>query len=264
MLSRKNTAVHREFTAGRCEAEKGSGNSRSGRHRDAPFATLSFFKFLSKTLFVKTLPAINDRPVRLGVLISGGGTTLLNFLDCIQQATLHAEIPLVISSQADCKGVDRAKAAGLECLVIQRRDFSSIAEFSEAVFAELRSRQVDLATMAGYLSLLTIPDDFLHRVLNIHPSLIPAFCGKGMYGHHVHEAVVERGAKISGCTVHFADNQYDHGPIVLQRSVAIPDDATANDVGSLVFEQEEIAYPEAIRRVISGRLAIDGPRTVFG
>ncbi|MEZ6127263.1 MAG: phosphoribosylglycinamide formyltransferase [Planctomycetaceae bacterium] len=212
---------------------------------------------------MKFLPAINDRVVRLGVLVSGGGTTLLNLLDCIQQGTLPAEVPLVISSQADCKGVDRAKAAGLNCEVIQRRDFDSLAEFSAAVFSEMRSHHVDLVTMAGYLSLLTIPDDFLFRVLNIHPSLIPAFCGKGMYGHHVHEAVVERGVKLSGCTVHFADNQYDHGPIVLQRSIAIPDGATADEVGSLVFEQEKLAYPEAIRRVTSGRLAIDGSRTLY-
>jgi len=100
-------------------------------------------------------------------------------------------------------------------------------------------------------------------VLNIHPSLIPAFCGKGMYGHHVHHGVVQRGAKISGCTVHFADNEYDHGPIVLQRAVEIPDGSSVDDVASLVFEQEKIAYPEAIRRVISGQLVIDGGRTVF-
>lgn len=207
------------------------------------------------------LPAINDRPVRLGVLISGGGTTLLNFLDCIKAGTLNAEIPIVISSQANCKGVDRAKAAGLECVAISRRDFDSLENFSNAVFERLRTANVDLVTLAGYLNLLQVPDDFLLRVLNIHPSLIPAFCGKGMYGHHVHEAVVKRGARVTGCTVHFADNEYDHGPIVIQRTVEVPDQATADDIGSLVFDQEKIAYPEAIRRVISGRLIVDGQRT---
>ena len=199
--------------------------------------------------------------MRLGVLISGGGTTLLNFLDCIRDGSMNAEVPLVVSSRPDCKGVQRAIDAGLDCISISRRDFSDIAEFSTAVFDALRSKHIDLVTLAGYLSLLHIPNDFRHRVLNIHPALIPAFCGKGMYGHHVHEAVVARGAKISGCTVHFADNEYDHGPIVLQSSVDIPDGATADDVADLVFDREKVAYPEAIRRVISGQLCVDGRRT---
>ncbi|MCP4171757.1 MAG: phosphoribosylglycinamide formyltransferase [Fuerstiella sp.] len=210
---------------------------------------------------MEPLPAIKDRPARLGVLISGGGTTLLNFLDCIREGSMNAEVPLVISGRRDCKGIQRAIDAGLDCISICRRDFAGVSDFSHAVFDALRSKQVDLVTLAGYLSLLHIPDDFRHRVLNIHPALIPAFCGKGMYGHHVHEAVVERGVKISGCTVHFADNQYDHGPVVLQSSVDIPDGATPQDVADLVFEREKIAYPEAIRRVVSGRLSVDGRRT---
>lgn len=210
---------------------------------------------------MKQLPAISDRPARLGVLISGGGTTLLNFLDCIKAGTLNAEVGIVISSQANCKGVERARAAGLECVAISRRDFDGLKDFSTAVFEQLRAASVDIVTLAGYLNLLQIPDDFLLRVLNIHPSLIPAFCGKGMYGHHVHEAVVKRGARVTGCTVHFADNEYDHGPIVIQRTAEVPDGSDADEVGSLVFEQEKIAYPEAIRRVISGRLIVDGQRT---
>jgi len=212
---------------------------------------------------LQQLPPICDRPIRLGVLISGGGTTLLNFLECIRNGTLNAEVPLVISSQPNCKGVQRAIDAGLECVSIARSDYSSTAEFSGAVFKRLRSVNVDLVTLAGYLSLLNIPDDFALRVLNIHPSLIPAFCGKGMYGHHVHESVVDRGAKVSGCTVHFADNEYDQGPIVLQRSVEIPDTADADTVAALVFDQETKAYPEAIRRVASGRLAVHGRRTIY-
>lgn len=212
---------------------------------------------------MKFLPAIEDRPARLGVLISGGGTTLLNLLACIEDGSLDAEIPLVISSQQKCMGVERASNAGLTCVPVVREHFPSTEDFSDQVFSELRSVDVDLVLMAGYLSLLKIPDDFTYRVLNIHPSLIPAFCGKGMYGHHVHEGVVERGAKVSGCTVHFADNEYDHGPIVLQRTVELPDDSTSDEVAGLVFEQEKLAYPEAIRRVVSGRLAIVDGRTVY-
>lgn len=209
------------------------------------------------------LPAIAKRPVRLGVLISGGGTTLLNFLDCIQDGSLQAEVPLVIASRPDCVGVQRARDAGLPCIAVVRRDFSSLGDFSRVVFDHLRTADVDLVTLAGYLSLLQIPEDFSRRVLNIHPALIPAFCGRGMFGHHVHEAVVARGAKISGCTVHFADNEYDHGPIILQRATDLPEGAAPDDVARLVFEQEKIAYPEAIRRVVSGRLQIDGQRTIY-
>ncbi len=212
---------------------------------------------------METLPAITDRPVRLGVLISGGGTTLQNFIDCIRNGTLLAEISVVIADQAGCYGIQRATDAGLPCNILARRDYASTAHFSAAVFDELRGRNVDLAVLAGFLSLVTVPDDFQRRVLNIHPSLIPAFCGKGFYGHRVHQAAIDRGVKVSGCTVHFADNEYDNGPIILQRTTAVPDDATADELARLVFEQEKIAYPEAIRRVCSGHLAIEAHRTVW-
>jgi phosphoribosylglycinamide formyltransferase-1 len=205
---------------------------------------------------VVPFPPIVDRPIRLGVLISGGGTTLLNFLDQIQAGQLNAEIPLVIASQKNCKGVERSLNAGLHCQVIRPRDFDSTQDFSDHVFAALRTAKVDLVVMAGFLSLLQIPDDFHHRVINIHPSLIPAFCGHGFYGHHVHEAAVERGVKVSGCTVHFADNEYDHGPIILQQTVDVPDDCTADQLAALVFEKEKIAYPEAIRRLAQGKVNI--------
>lgn len=209
-------------------------------------------------------PAITDRPIRLGVLISGGGTTLLNFLDQIRSGELHAEVPLVIASQQNCKGVERARNAGLECLVIRPRDFASVVDFSAAVFGELRKARIDLVTMAGFLSLLHVPDDFNSRVINIHPSLIPAFCGHGFYGHHVHEAAVQRGVKVSGCTVHFADNEYDHGPIIVQNIVNVPDRCTPDELAALVFEQEKLAYPEAIRQLASGRLMIENRRTFLG
>jgi len=204
---------------------------------------------------------VTDRPIRLGVLISGGGTTLLNFLDQIRSGQLVAEIPLVIASQKNCKGIDRARNAGLECLVLRPRDFANVKDFSQAVFSELRNARVDLVTLAGFLSLLHVPDDFLWRVINIHPSLIPAFCGHGFYGHHVHEAAIKRGVKVSGCTVHFADNEYDHGPIIRQQAVTIPDGCTADELSALVFEQEKTAYPEAIRLLASGRLMIKNRRT---
>ena len=164
------------------------------------------YNFQTDSSAIQPLQPITDRPIRLGVLISGGGTTLLNFLDQIRSGQLNAEVPLVIASQRTCKGVERSLAAGLNCQVIRPRDFSGVGDFSRAVFAELRAANVDLVTLAGFLSLLHVPDDFRWRVLNIHPSLIPAFCGHGFFGHHVHEAAIERGVKVSGCTVHFAND----------------------------------------------------------
>lgn len=209
------------------------------------------------------IPGVPDRPVKLGVLISGGGTTLLNFLEQIRSGELQAEVPVVIASQKNCRGVERSRAAGLRCEVLRPRDFPDVASYSHAVFSVLRSAHVDLVTLAGFLSLLQIPPDFQWRVLNIHPSLIPAFCGHGYYGHHVHEAAVARGVKVSGCTVHFADNDYDHGPIVVQRTVGLPDDCSPDQVAGLVFEQEKIAYPEAIRLWAKGRITIRGQRCII-
>jgi len=206
---------------------------------------------------------VKDRPIRLGVLISGGGTTLLNFLEQIRSGQINAEVPVVIASQKTCKGVERSLAAGLNCQVIRPRDYAGTGEFSRAVFAELRAANVDLVTLAGFLSLLHVPDDFRMRVINIHPSLIPAFCGHGFFGHHVHEAAIERGVKFSGCTVHFANNEYDEGPIILQRTVAVPDGCSPDQLASLVFEQEKIAYPEAIRLLASGSIQVVGGRTIL-
>lgn len=203
-----------------------------------------------------------DRPVRLGVLISGGGTTLTNFLAEISAGRLSAEVSMVIASRADCGGVAKARAAGLDCAVVERRQFASVAEFSKAVFDNCRSARVDLVTLAGFLSLIEVPDDFRWRVMNIHPALIPAFCGQGFYGHHVHEAVLARGAKVSGCTVHFADNHYDHGPIILQRCVSVLDDDTPDSLAARVFAAECAAYPEAVRLYAAGRLQAAAGRIV--
>ena len=114
--------------------------------------------------------------------------------------------------------------------------------------------------MGGFLKRVTIPEDFANRVVNIHPALVPAFCGEGFYGHRVHEAVLEYGAKLSGCTVHFADNQYDHGPVILQRAVPVLDDDTPETLAARVFEAECEAYPEAIRLIAAGRVAVEGRR----
>lgn len=199
-------------------------------------------------------------PLRLAVLLSGGGTTLQNLLDHVADGRLRAEVALVVSSNAAAPGLTRAAQAGLAAEVVERKACASREEFSARVFASCRRERVDLVCLGGFLQLLPIPDNFAGRVLNIHPALIPAFCGKGFYGHHVHEAVLAYGAKVSGCTVHFADNQYDHGPIILQRAVPVLDDDTPATLAARVFEQECEAYPEAIRLFAEGRLRVEGRR----
>lgn len=203
-----------------------------------------------------------DRPIRLAVLISGGGTTLVNFLKKIKAGELNAEIAVVIASREGIAGIDRAREAGVPCEVIARKKFDSVdtENFSNAIFNRCRAANVDLVTLAGFLSLIHIPPDFEHRVLNIHPALIPAFCGQGFHGHHVHEAVLARGVKLSGCTVHFADNEYDHGPILVQRAVPVLGGDTPDTLAARVFEAECEAYPEAIRLFANGVLQIEDRR----
>ncbi|WP_010584970.1 phosphoribosylglycinamide formyltransferase [Schlesneria paludicola] len=208
----------------------------------------------------RPLSAPLERPIRLAVLISGGGTTLMNLMAKIRQGELSAEIRVVLASRAECAGVKRAQELGLPCHVIARKTFESVADFSHAIFSQCRANEVDLVVCGGFLSLMTVPDDFLGRVINTHPALIPVFCGKGFYGHHVHEAVIARGVRISGCTIHFADNEYDHGPIIEQRAVPVLDSDTPDDLAARVFASECEALPEAIRRFASGQLEIDGSR----
>src|SRR5687768_8473061 len=155
-------------------------------------------------------------PLRMVVLLSGGGTTLANLIQKIAAGELTAEIPLVIASTPAAGGLAIAANAGIPTAVVEWKQHPSTAAFSQRIFDLVRREQPQLVVMGGWLKLVEIPADFQNRVMNIHPALIPAFCGHGFYGHHVHAAVLDYGAKISGCTVHFVDSQYDHGPIILQ------------------------------------------------
>jgi formyltetrahydrofolate-dependent phosphoribosylglycinamide formyltransferase len=199
-------------------------------------------------------------PIRLAVLLSGNGTTLQNLLDRGAAGALRGQVALVVANRADAYGLKRAEQAGVPTAVVERKSCCSREEFSERIFAHCRAAQTDLVCMAGFLQLLTIPQDFQGRVLNIHPALIPAFCGKGFYGRLVHEAVLASGVKWTGCTVHFADNQYDHGPIVLQCIVPVLDTDTPETLAARVFERECEAYPHAIELYAKGRLRIEGRR----
>lgn len=186
---------------------------------------------------------------RLAVLISGGGSTLLNLLDVIARGELAATVELVIASRK-CAGVERSIQRGHACEIISPKHYPSAEAFSEEIFARCRTSRIDLVILGGFLSRIVVPQDFQGRVLNIHPSLIPAFCGRGMYGHHVHEAVLARGCKLSGCTVHLVDNEYDHGPILVQKAVPVLENDSPDQLAQRVFEAECQAYPEAIRQVL--------------
>ena len=201
-----------------------------------------------------------NRPLRVAVLLSGGGTTLQNLLDHAADGRLPAHVVQVVSSNPQAFGLVRAEHAGVPTAVVERKVCPSRQEFSRRIFDPCRAAAADLICLGGFLQLLSVPDDYRGRILNIHPSLIPAFCGKGFHGRHVHEAVLQAGVKVSGCTVHFLDDEYDHGPIVAQRVVPVLEDDTPETLAQRVFMQECELYPEAVRLFAEGRLRIEGRR----
>jgi phosphoribosylglycinamide formyltransferase 1 len=204
-------------------------------------------------------PPISRPPIRLAVCVSGGGTTLQNLLDQIRGKRLRAQVVQVVASRPRIGAIPRAEAAGIP-LALANRAAKSVAEFSRSVFDPIRRSQADLVVLGGFLALVEIPPEYQGRVINIHPALIPAFCGKGFHGSAVHKAVVESGVKVSGCTVHFADASFDTGPIILQRTVPVLDDDTPEALAARVFKVECQALPEAIALYADGRLKIDGRR----
>jgi phosphoribosylglycinamide formyltransferase 1 len=202
-------------------------------------------------------------PVRLAVLLSGSGRTLQNFLDRIADGSLKARVVTVISSRPGVYGLERAAQAGVPAVVVDRRKFDDIESFSRAVTAELHAADAELIALAGFLSMYRIPDEYAGRVINIHPALLPSFGGKGFYGDRVHRAVLEHGCKVSGATVHFADNEYDTGPIIAQRTVPVREDDDPHTLADRVFEAELKAFPEAINLFAEGRLRVEGRRVVI-
>jgi phosphoribosylglycinamide formyltransferase 1 len=191
-------------------------------------------------------------PLRLAVLISGGGRTLRNLLQLQQAGELPIEIALVVSSSAKAGGLAFAREASVPEFIAERRAYDTVEAYSQAIFDACRAARVDNVVMAGWLKFVLIPEDFTLRVVNIHPSLLPRHGGQGMYGHHVHEAVLAAGDSESGCTVHFVDNEYDHGPHLLQRRVPVLPGDTPDSLAARVFEAECQAYPEALRRLAAG------------
>ena len=185
----------------------------------------------------------------IAVFLSGGGRTLANLLDHRDAQRLPIDVKLVISSSSKVRGIDIARDAGIETRVVLKSKHPDPEAYSLAMFDPVRGSGAKYVVMAGFLKHVLIPQDFERRVINIHPSLLPAFGGEGMYGHRVHQAVIESGETHSGCTVHFVDNVYDNGPVILQKKCDVLPDDTADTLAARVFEQECIALPEAIRQL---------------
>jgi phosphoribosylglycinamide formyltransferase-1 len=190
-------------------------------------------------------------------MLSGGGRTLLNLLDEIRAGRLAAEVPLVISSRRDAKGVERARAAGLDVEVLRPRDFPDRQAFEDHQTRRILEARPDLVILAGYLLKVPVPAELNGRMLNIHPALLPKFGGRGFYGDRVHAAVLEAGDAVSGCTVHVVDDQSDHGPTVARTEVPVAADDTVDSLAARVFEAECATYPRAIREY-AARLGLGG------
>ena len=199
--------------------------------------------------------------IRIAVLISGGGTTLENLATRVGDGSLQAQIVSVISSNPGAYGLERAKNHGLPASVVDRRAAADVESFSAGVWGVVERSGAELVCLAGFLCLLRIPERWSNRVVNIHPALLPSFGGKGMYGLHVHRAVIEAGCKVSGCTVHYCDSTYDTGPIILQRCCPVLEDDTPEALAERVAKEERIAFPDAINLIAAGRVRVDGRRT---
>ena len=194
----------------------------------------------------------SNATLRVAVFLSGGGRSLQNLIDHQQKGLLPGiAIQLALSSSSKVRGVEVAANAGIETHVILKSAYPDPDAYTEAMFAPCRAKGIELVVMAGFLKHVCIPADYVGRVINIHPSLLPSFGGEGMYGHRVHQAALERGVQFSGCTVHYVDNDYDNGPIILQRCCLVANGDTADSLAARVFQLECEALPTALLEAAS-------------
>lgn len=205
--------------------------------------------------------------LKIAVLVSGGGTNLQAIIDAVGAGTItNTEISLVVSNNKNAFALERAKNAGIPAKCISPRDFDNRELFNEALLAELEQTQVDLIVLAGFL--VVIPEQMIqkyrNRIINVHPSLIPSFCGTGYYGLKVHEAALARGVKVSGATVHFVDEGTDTGPIILQKAVEICQGDTPEILQRRIMEQAEwVILPQAINLIANGKVSVKDNKVVI-
>ena len=199
--------------------------------------------------------------LKIGVLVSGGGTNLQAIMDAIDAQGIPAEIVSVVSSNPNAYALERAKNKGIEAVTMRKRDYADAKAYDIALAEHFKYRGVGLVVLAGFMTILgeTFVNEFENKIMNIHPALIPSFCGDGFYGLHVHEAVLEKGVKLTGATVHFVSPITDGGPIILQKAVEVLDDDTPEVLQKRVMEQAEWKiFPEAIRLFAEGKLQVEG------
>ena len=196
------------------------------------------------------------------MLCSGGGTNLQALIDAVEAGTIDGQIVLVLANASKAYALERARQHGIPAEFVSKKQAGSDAAFNDAILAELRRVGAELVVLAGYLPIVgaQVVRAYEHRIINIHPALIPAFCGPGMYGHHVHEAVLAYGAKISGATTHFVDEQVDHGGVIMQASVPVLEGDTPDTLAARVLTVEHRILPESVRLFCAGKLGVDGRR----
>ncbi len=197
--------------------------------------------------------------IRIGALVSGGGTNLQAILDAIDKGEIDGQVTAVVSSKEGAYALERAASRGIETAVMRKKDYDSPADYDKALADYFEARNIDLIVYAGFMLILgkDFTDRFENRMINIHPALIPSFCGKGYYGLHVHEAALKKGVKVTGATVHFVTAECDAGPIILQKAVEVKDGDTPETLQRRVMEQAEwVIYPEAVKLFAQNRLEV--------
>lgn len=199
-------------------------------------------------------------PVKIGVLISGGGTNLQSIIDNINNGNINGEIKLIVSNRKEAYGLTRGKNAGIESIYLDRRDFNGDEEYNLELIRLFKERDINLIILAGYLKVLSkeFIREFNQKIINIHPSLIPSFCGKGYYGDKVHQSVLDYGVKVTGATVHFVDEGTDTGPIILQETVYIDSTDTLDKLKEKVLNIEHKLLVKAVKLYCEDRISVQG------
>ncbi len=198
--------------------------------------------------------------LKIAVLVSGGGSNLQALIDAEKKGEFtNGKLSLVLASKDDAYALTRAENAGIKTLVHKRKDYSSVEEYSEVLLSILKEEEIDFIVLAGFMTIFTevVTQHYANKIINVHPALIPSFCGKSYYGLHVHEAALERGVKLSGATVHFVNEECDGGPIILQKAVEVKDDDTAQTLQKRIMEEAEwVLLPQAVKLYCEGKIAV--------